>query len=76
MVGDIADDQIDDMMQQEAARGTGADIDPERDMQPSDEIACPDCPWRGTLEDCQMSQTTHYGRWIEYMHCPRCMAIL
>ena len=36
-MGDIADQMYDDMMDQEFARGTGADIDPERDQSDDDE---------------------------------------
>ena len=37
-MGDIADAHIDEMMEQEAARGTGAMIDPERDPQVPDAV--------------------------------------
>lgn len=37
----IAEDQIDDMLQQEAARGTGHWLDPEQDMEQCDDTGCP-----------------------------------
>jgi len=48
-MGEIANDLTDDMMAIEAVRGTGADIDPERDEEPEDEIFCPYCDKPATL---------------------------